>query len=72
MCSFMAVMVLILKYDLEKGIPTGVDIQNWENSISLQNSCLNEITWKETYPIYDFISDPIKKEQIKAAVNKVY
>lgn len=59
-----------LKYDLEKGMPTGVDIQNWENSISLQNSCLNEITWKETYPIYDFISDPIKKEQIKAAVKR--
>lgn len=57
-----------LKYDLEKGMPTGVDIQSWENSISLKNSCLNEINWKETHPIYDFISDPVKKEEIKQAV----
>ena len=57
-----------LKYDLEKGAPTNVDIQSWENSVSLGNSCLTEITWKETYPIYDFISDPIKKKEIKAAV----
>lgn len=59
-----------LKYDLEKGTPTSVDIQNWENSVSLENSCLTEITWKETYPIYDFISDPIKKAEIKSAVIK--
>lgn len=59
-----------LKYDLEKGMPTGVDVQSWENSINLSNSCLNEIMWKETYPIYDFISDPIKKKQIKEAVKR--
>lgn len=59
-----------LKYDLEKGMPTGVDVQSWENSINLSNSCLNEIMWKETYPIYEFISDPIKKEQIKEAVKR--
>ena len=57
-----------LRYDLEKGIPTGVDIQSWENSISLKNSCLNEINWEETHPIYDFIYDPVKKEEIKQAV----
>lgn len=59
-----------VKYDLEKGMPTGVDIQNWENTVNLSNSCLNEIKWEETYPIYDFISDPIKKESIKMAVMK--
>lgn len=59
-----------LKYDLEKGMPSSVDIQNWEKSISLDNSCLNEINWKETYPIYNFISDPAKKQQIKAAVER--
>jgi putative MAC/perforin domain protein len=57
-----------LRYDLEKGMPTGVDVQSWENSINLGNSCLNEIMWEETYPIYDFISDPVKKEEIKQAV----
>ena len=59
-----------LKYDLEKGTPTGVDIQSWENTVNLENACLNEINWKETHPIYDFITDPIKKAQIKAAVIK--
>lgn len=59
-----------LKYDLEKGMPTTIDIQSWEKSLSLANSCLNEINWKETYPIYEFISDPIKKEQIKEAVKR--
>lgn len=59
-----------LKYDLEKGMPTGVDVQSWENSINLSNSCLNEIMWKETYPIYEFISDAVKKEQIKEAVKR--
>ena len=59
-----------LKYDLEKGMPTGVDVQSWENSVSLSNACLTNINWKETYPIYDFISDPVKKEEIKQAVEK--
>lgn len=59
-----------MKYDLEKGAPTSVDIQSWEKSVSLGNSCLNDINWKETYPIYDFISDPIKKIEIKNAVRK--
>ena len=36
--------------------------------VSYTHLCLTEITWKETYPIYDFISDPIKKKEIKAAV----
>jgi len=59
-----------LKYDLEKGMPTTIDIQSWEKSLSLVNSCLTEINWKETYPIYEFITDPIKKEQIKDAVKR--
>lgn len=59
-----------MRYDLEKGGPTSVDIQSWEKSVSLGNSCLTNINWKETHPIYDFISDPTKKEQIKVAVLK--
>lgn len=59
-----------LKYDLEKGIPTTIDIQSWEKSLSLANSCLNEINWKETYPIYEFVSDPIKKAQLKMAIQQ--
>lgn len=59
-----------VKYDLEKGAPSSIDIQSWEKSISLGNSCLTNINWKETYPIYDFIKDPIKKEEIKLAVQR--
>ncbi len=59
-----------LKYDLEKGMPTSVDVLSWEKSLSLANSCLTEINWKETYPIYEFISDPVKKQVLKAAVIK--
>lgn len=59
-----------LKYDLEKGMPTNVDIQNWENSVKLENACLNKITWNETYPIYAFIEDSRKKAQIKEAMMK--
>lgn len=55
-------------YDLEKGTPTSVDIKSWENSLSTNNSCLTSITWKETYPIYEFISDPLKRREIKEAV----
>ncbi|MEB3375020.1 MAC/perforin domain-containing protein [Bacteroides sp. CR5/BHMF/2] len=52
-----------LKYDLEKGMPTGIDVQSWENSVSLSNACLTNINWKETYPIYNFISDPVKRRR---------
>lgn len=59
-----------LKYDLEKRNPSSIDIQSWENSISLGNVCLNNINWEETYPIFEFISDPIKKEEIKNAMKR--
>lgn len=59
-----------LVYDLEQGMPTSVDIQSWEDRLELTNSALTEINWEETYPIYEFIEDPAKKEQIKNAVQK--
>ena len=59
-----------LKYDLEKGMPTIVDVQGWENSVTLSNANLTAINWDETYPIYEFIQDPIKKQEIKAAVER--
>lgn len=57
-----------LKYDLEKGMPTSVDLAAWENAVKLDNSTLTDINWKETYMIYDFIDDPVKKVAIKTAV----
>lgn len=59
-----------LKYDIEKGTPTTIDIQSWENTVNLGNACLNKINWEETYPIYDFITNPFKKKQIKDAIAK--
>lgn len=59
-----------LKYDLEKGMPTGIDIQGWENSVKLNNANLTSINWEETYPIYEFIQNPIMKQEVKAAVER--
>ncbi|MCC8408980.1 MACPF domain-containing protein [Mucilaginibacter sp. UR6-1] len=59
-----------LKYDLEKGLPNSVDIQGWENTVNLQNAGLTKVNWNETYPIYDFITDPVKKAEVKAAVER--
>ncbi|QIK54958.1 MAC/Perforin domain protein [Dysgonomonas sp. HDW5B] len=57
-------------YNLEKGIPTAVDIKSWENTVKINNANLNSLNWNETYPIYEFITDATKKAQIKAAVDK--
>ncbi len=59
-----------MKYDLEKGMPTTVDIKGWEDAVKLQNANLTNIKWEETYPIYDFIADPTKKAEVKAAVER--
>lgn len=59
-----------IKYDLEKGYPSTIDIASWEESIDLNNANITSITWKETYPIYEFIPDSIKKNIVKDAVFK--
>lgn len=57
-----------LKYDLEKGMPTTIDIAAWEKEVSIENANLTTINWKYTSPLYVFISDPIKKEKVKAGI----
>lgn len=47
-----------------------LNLDNGSWSINDQSCVLAEINFNKTYPIYDFISDPIKKEQIKKAVIK--
>lgn len=59
-----------INYDLETGSPTNIDLKNWESTINTNNNVLTNINWKETYPIYDFIVNPTKKAQVKAAVEK--
>ncbi|WP_321424718.1 MAC/perforin domain-containing protein [uncultured Bacteroides sp.] len=57
-----------LKYDLEKGMPTTVDMKGWEDGLKLQNACLTDINWENAYPLYEFISDPTKKAEVKIAI----
>lgn len=59
-----------IRYDLEKGMPSSIDVSAWENQIKLENATLTNVNWEETYPIYEFISDPIKKAAVKSAVQK--
>lgn len=40
----------------------------WTESVDDLHSRLFDVDWNATYPIYDLISDPIKKQEIKEAV----
>lgn len=43
------------------------NISQWESSVTADNSIIINLEWNKTYPIYEFIEDPIKREQIKQA-----
>lgn len=45
-----------------------LNFDKWAETVDDQRSVLAEINFNKTYPIYEFISDPLKKEQIKNAV----
>ena len=60
--------IMSFKYDLEDGIPTYKDIQKWGDETLGVETQLTRINWKESYPLYEFISDPVKKNDIKSAV----
>lgn len=47
-----------------------INLGDWTKSVDDEHSRLVDIDWNATYPIYDLISDPIKKEEIKKAVLK--
>lgn len=58
-----------ITYNAETGYPsTTFNIDNWEKSVNATNAALVDINWNKAYFIYDFISDPTKKQQIKTAV----
>ena len=40
----------------------------WEESVNDRNAALVDINWSKTFPIYEFIADATKKQQIKKAV----
>lgn len=45
-----------------------INLGAWTESVDDQHSRLFDVDWNATYPIYDLISDPVKKQQIKEAV----
>lgn len=58
-------------FDSEKGLSTSTfNPSAWEASVNNNNAALVDINWEKAYPIYEFITDPVKKAQIKAAVEK--
>jgi len=42
----------------------------WEKTAEEKGAALVDINWNRTYPIYEFVSDPIKKQLIKDVVIK--
>lgn len=62
--------IMLLKYNLENGMPPAQDIKSWYEEMDTERTWLTEIEWKDNYPIYDFISDPAKKQEVKIAVEE--
>lgn len=60
--------IMSFKYDLEDGIPTYEDIRKWGDETLGVETQLTRINWAESYPLYEFIPDPVKKNDIKSAV----
>lgn len=53
-----------------QGPTFNINLGDWTKSVDDQHSRLVDVDWNATYPIYDLISDPVKKQQIKDAVLK--
>lgn len=56
-------------YTPNNGIPA-IDLGSWQNSINTRNAALVDIAWEKAIPLYELISDPVKKNQIKQATLK--
>ena len=52
----------------EQGPSFSINLGAWTESVDDLHSRLFDVNWNATYPIYDLISDPIKKQEIKEAV----
>lgn len=52
----------------EQGTSYTINLGSWSSSVDDQHSKLIDVDWNATYPIYDLIADPLKKQQIKNAV----
>lgn len=49
---------------------TTINLGAWTESVDDTHSRLIDVNWNKTYPIYDLISDPQKKAELKAAVER--
>lgn len=54
----------------EQGITTTINLGAWTESVDDTHCRLVDVNWNATYPIYDLITDPIKKAELKVAVEK--
>lgn len=45
-----------------------INYSEWQKSVDKSHCVLTEINFDKTHPIYEFIKDPVKKQQIKDAV----
>lgn len=46
------------------------NLKEWELTTNATNAGLTNINWDRAFPIYEFVTDPVKKSQIKAAMEK--
>ncbi|UAK42286.1 hypothetical protein K8P02_19345 [Bacteroides nordii] len=60
----------VITYTSEDQPTPTINISAWENSVTVQNAALVDINWEKAYPIYEFITDSLKKKEITAAVKK--
>lgn len=47
-----------------------MDLTEWNRSLNASNYALSELRGRDMIPIYDLVADPVKKEQIKKAVQE--
>ena len=52
--------------------PTKVpfNLKEWEQTAVAKGAALIAINWDKAYPIYEFVADPVKKAEIKVAMEK--
>jgi hypothetical protein len=55
-------------YNLETGYPT-INLSSWQSTINSTHCALASVNWPNTYPIYEFVTDLTKKNQLIAAFN---
>lgn len=58
-----------LSFSSQNSVPTTtISIDTWAASVDDTHSVLVGINWENAYPLYDFISDATKKQELKNAI----